>query len=153
MGRDRYQEMIDSISDGSIDSASPEILREYLSVLCKNADPQHNKPENVVMGITLNHVSMKQHIDKLDKQNQKTQRWVMVLAVVSIIVGAIQVFYARESDIRSREQSLLSGQLEHQQQMPEIRSAIPIRPEHPSLHRANPGQEYEKIISSGPPPK
>ncbi len=65
-----YQDLLAAIENGSTETDEPETLRQYLAILCKNTQ-QVSKPEDVVMGITINHVSIKQHIDSLTEQNKK----------------------------------------------------------------------------------
>lgn len=47
---------------------------------------------------------MKRHIDGLNTQSNKTQRWVMALAVAALIGTIVQIYYADKSEKRSEAQ-------------------------------------------------
>jgi hypothetical protein len=77
-----------AVNDGSIDSVNSETIKKYLILLSQSDGPFAPKQEHVVIGNTLNHILLQRHIDSLNKQNSRTQRWFMVFAVISAI-GAV----------------------------------------------------------------
>ena len=126
-----YQHLISDIETGEIEKVSPEILRKYLSILCKNSQ-QIPKSEDIVMGITINHVSMKKHINHLDKQNRCTQKWFMIFAAITLFASLTQIYYARKADILSAQTLQYNTT---QQQMLGTRWSNPYQMKLPSSHR------------------
>jgi len=59
-----------------------------------NPSIQHR---DVVRGITINHMLLQRHINRLDRQNTRTQRWVMALAAASLLGTSAQLYYAAAS--------------------------------------------------------
>ena len=58
-------------------------------------------PREIVRGITINHIQMartirhlEETIERLDADNRRTQRLVIILAVVAVVVGIIQAVAA-----------------------------------------------------------
>lgn len=74
----------------SVESMTPEQQQEFIDTLCNqeitNPSVQHR---TIVRMLAINHVQMQRLIDQLNKRNAKIQCWFMVLAIGSIIVGAI----------------------------------------------------------------
>jgi hypothetical protein len=84
-----------AFESGNIESCDDATLRGYLQAISnqqiQNGSIQHR---DIVRGITLNHMLLQRHIDRLDRQNTKTQRWVMALAVASLMGTTAQAYYA-----------------------------------------------------------
>jgi len=84
-----------AFENGSIESCDNATMRAHLLALSNqqihNDSIQHR---DVIRGITLNHILLQRHINDLDRQNTKTQRWVIALAVASLIGTAVQVYYS-----------------------------------------------------------
>ncbi|MFZ5774007.1 MAG: hypothetical protein ACOY3Z_00785 [Thermodesulfobacteriota bacterium] len=128
---------------GKISEVSTSDLNKFASALCHSQAYSafgehefHQICETVRLHLLRAHVeALQNHITGLNKKNSMTQYCVVALTVFSIIFGAIQVYYARESDIRAREQLK-----PHQQE--ETRKPIPSL--QPSTHnlqgRPLPGQ-------------
>ena len=53
-----------------------------------NEGTQHR---DIIRGITINHILLQRHIDGLNKQNTKIQRWVIALAVAALISSVVQI--------------------------------------------------------------
>lgn len=95
MSIEQWEAASKAFESGTIEQCSNAELRAHLLALSNqsihNASIQHR---DVIRGITLNHLILQHHIDRLDCQNTKTQRWFMALAVASLIGTAVQVYYA-----------------------------------------------------------
>lgn len=63
-----------------------------------NAAVQHR---NIIRGITINHILLQRHIDRLNKQNSITQRLVIALTAAALIVGIPQLWFAYRADKRA----------------------------------------------------
>ncbi|MEW6353422.1 MAG: hypothetical protein AB1469_03860 [Pseudomonadota bacterium] len=84
-----YQPVENAFREGTITSASDEDLSKHLLALAnKPIDNDRIKHRDIIRGITINHMLLQHHIDRLNSQNSKTQRWFMVFAVISAI-GAV----------------------------------------------------------------
>lgn len=95
MSIEQWQAAGKAFEDGSIESCDNATMRAHLLAISNqpiiNDAIQHR---DVIRGITLNHILLQRHINDLDRQNTKTQRWVIALAVASLIGTAVQVYYA-----------------------------------------------------------
>ena len=84
-----YQPVEDAFRDGKIDEQSNVNLSSFLIALSNEVVPNENvRHRDIIRGLTINHILLQRHIDFLNKQNSKTQRWFMVFAVISAI-GAV----------------------------------------------------------------
>ena len=90
---DQYESADKAFRIGKVLSDDNETLLSHLSGLSNltniNTGTQHR---DIIRGITINHILLQRHIDNLNKQNSKTQRWVMVLAVAALISSIVQIF-------------------------------------------------------------
>ena len=89
-------EVTKAFRDWTIADASDEYLLEILRHLCSKGPPS-----DVLRGITINHIQMartigdlKATIRQLNAANERTQRLLILLAIVAVCVGAIQAFAA-----------------------------------------------------------
>jgi hypothetical protein len=87
-----------AIESGSIADASPEQLQRWLISLSTGRIPNQTvHPREIIRGITINHIQMartirqlEKTIEQLDADNRRTQRLVIILAIIAIVVGIIQ---------------------------------------------------------------
>ena len=74
-------------------NASDKELEQMLTQLCgghiENWMVIHRE---VIRGLTINHIQMQRHIDKLDKRSSTLQKWVIALAIASLIGTAVQTY-------------------------------------------------------------
>ena len=73
-------------------NANPEALERYLHLLCERpilSEKLHHR--EIIRGITINHIQMKNMIARLDAQNTRTQRWFMVLAIFSLLASILSI--------------------------------------------------------------
>lgn len=112
-------ELDKSLESGEISSLPSEQIDKYAIALCqpwaKNRYTQG--PELLQISETVrthilrahieklqNHVvELHNHITTLNDSNKFTQKCIVVLTTASILIGAIQIYYVRESDSRERE--------------------------------------------------
>lgn len=88
MFQDNYQLVEDAFSNGQVESQDSDTLKKYLLALSNQ--PIHNelvRHRDIIRGITINHLLLQRHIETLNQQNSKTQRWFMVFAVISAIAA------------------------------------------------------------------
>jgi len=89
MSQDNYQPVEDAFSNGQVESQDSDTLKKYLLALSNQ--PIHNelvRHRDIIRGLTINHLLLQRHIETLNQQNSKTQRWFMVFAVISAIGAA-----------------------------------------------------------------
>ena len=95
---DNYEAADRDFLTGAVLSQKNEELLAHLHGLSNltniNTGTQHR---DIIRGITINHILLQRHIDvlqqnitALNKQNEKTQRLVITLAIAAVIVGAVQ---------------------------------------------------------------
>ena len=117
--------------NNTITDCNDEALQKHLLLLSiepiENTSVQHR---NIIRGITINHILLQRHIDRLNKQNAKTERWVIALAIAALISSVVQIF----SPVLFREQPIAA-----QQQTPETKLVSPSQGLHPST-----GQSAQK---------
>lgn len=92
MQNPNFQEVNAAFVDGSFINKADEELISYLTVLAK--EPSYNQNLQhlaIIRAQTINDLLMKRYIDKLDKQNLKTQRWFMALAAASLLASVIDI--------------------------------------------------------------
>lgn len=82
-----------AFDENSLDACDNETLQKHLISLANEPVPntavQHR---NIIRGITINHILLQRHIDRLNKQNTKTERWVIALAIAALISSVVQIF-------------------------------------------------------------
>ena len=99
---DNYEAADRAFLTGAILSQESEELLAHLHGLSNqtniNTGTQHR---DIIRGITINHILLQRHIDvlqqnitALNKQNEKTQRLVIALAVAALIAGGAQAIAA-----------------------------------------------------------
>jgi hypothetical protein len=88
--------------DWTVAKSNDEELLEMLRHLCSEGVPNENvRHRELLRGITINHILMantirdlKTTMHNLNASNERTQRFLLVLTVVAVIVGAIQAVAA-----------------------------------------------------------
>lgn len=94
-----------AFENGSVTEVSDDILQTWLRNLSTgNTVNETIRYREIIRALTINHIQMKRHIDHLNAQSNKTQKWVMVLAIASLIGTLAQVYYADKSEKRSEAQ-------------------------------------------------
>jgi hypothetical protein len=98
---DQYESAHKSFRSGAVMSEDNETLLNHLSGLAnQNNTNEGTQHRDIVRGLTINHILLQRHIDGLNKQNAKTQRWVIALAVASLIATAVQTTVAIRAELR-----------------------------------------------------
>ena len=109
--------------ENTISDCNDEELQKHLLLLSiepvPNTSVQHR---NIIRGITINHILLQRHIDRLNNQNSKTQWLVVALTVASLIGTGSQVWYADKANKKSEEKI---ASIAVQQQMPAAKLANP----------------------------
>lgn len=107
--------------ENTISDCDDKELQKHLLLLSiepvPNTSVQHR---NIIRGITINQILLQRHIDRLNKQNSKTQWLVVALTVASLIGTGSQVWYADKADKKSEEKA---PSIATQQQMPATKLA------------------------------
>ena len=88
--------------DWTLPNANDEQLVEMLRHLCSDAIPNdYIRHRELLRGITINHIQMarvihelKTSMHELNTANERTQRFLLILTVVAVAVGALQVILA-----------------------------------------------------------
>jgi hypothetical protein len=109
--------------ENTITDCDDEALQKHLLLLSiepiPNTSVQHR---NIIRGITINHILLQRHIDRLNKQNSKMQWLVVVLTIASLIGTGSQVWYADRAD---KKFEVKSPPIAAQQQMTETKLVNP----------------------------
>ncbi|MDP3014125.1 MAG: hypothetical protein Q8M92_07790 [Candidatus Subteraquimicrobiales bacterium] len=94
MERAKLQDEISAtFRDGKILTASEEELQKYLMSLCSEHVPNDMvRHRETIRALTINHIQMQRHIDKLNKQNTVLQIIIIVLTVIVIITATVQTY-------------------------------------------------------------
>ena len=125
-----------AFDENLLDDCDNETLRKYLISFATEPIPntavQHR---NIIRGITINHILLQRHIDNLNKQNTKTQNWVIALAVTALISSVVQIF----SPLLF--QSPPTAPI---RKTPEIKSAIPSQALPPASGQSSPKKSVPK---------
>ena len=91
--QEAYDRMNSAFQDGTFESSDSATLQGYLVSLANqsivNSQIQHR---DIIRGLTINHILLQRHIEGLNKQNTKTQRWVIALAVAALLSSVVQIF-------------------------------------------------------------
>jgi len=103
-----HSEIDRAFREDTVSSASDEQLQRWLRNICNGAIPNETiRHREIVRGLTINNIQMARAIDnlkvtmrKLNSGNERTQKFVLVLTVVAVIVGAIQAFAAVATILR-----------------------------------------------------
>jgi hypothetical protein len=102
MSLEDWEEANASFMDGTLLSCDTPTLQKHLLALSnqqiRNETIQHR---DVIRGLTINHILLQRHIDALNEQNAKTERWVIALAVAALIAAVVQTTVAIRAEIRA----------------------------------------------------
>lgn len=71
-----------------------ELINHLSGLANQNAINESHRSRDIIRGITINHILMQRHIDDLNKQNSKTQKLVIVLALIAAISSIVQITLA-----------------------------------------------------------
>ena len=82
------------VLDGLIQDASDEDLATVAHALCLHPIDTKMTVGEINKGLLINHIQMARRFDRLHEDNADTQRLVVILAVVAILVGIIEVVVA-----------------------------------------------------------
>ena len=101
--------MDNHFATGEILKVPEETLQKYLWSLCSEGiDNERVRHRAIVRALTINHIQMQKHIDKLNKQNNRLQWLVAILAAASLTTGGIQVYttikYSQQPPPHSKQQ-------------------------------------------------
>ncbi len=83
---------IDNALQNGFKNTSDEDLERFITGMCFLTVHDDRVRERYLMrGITINHVQATRRIQRLHDDNANTQRLVIILAIIAIIVGCLQV--------------------------------------------------------------
>ena len=96
---------------GLITKESNEQLQKRLMDLCTGQIPNESvRHREIIRGITINHILLQRHIDKLNQRNTVLQWVIIVLAIVTIFTGSIQTYiaikYLKQAPIHLTQQAV-----------------------------------------------
>lgn len=91
--------------------ASSGQLQKWLMDLCSGYVLNDNvRHREIIRGITINHIILQRHIDRLNKQNTILQVVVIILATVAFFTGLFQIYtqskYSKYISTHSTQQAL-----------------------------------------------
>ena len=89
-----------AFGQGTVCEASEEQLQRYLQNICTGAIPNDTiRHREIVRGITINHIQTARVIKelgatiaRLNAQNARTERWIVVLAIASLVATLVGIF-------------------------------------------------------------
>ena len=90
------------VNSGTLESSTQAELKEFAIALTFSqaysyfADKQFHQISETVRLLLL-----KEYIEVIERRSSSTQRWFMFLAVASIIIGIIQIYYAAKPTTQS----------------------------------------------------
>jgi hypothetical protein len=97
----RHDKVIPAFESGTVVAASDQELLDYLRTLCTgNIQNPTLWYRETIRGQTINYIQMRRLIERLDRQNQRTVFWFMVLAVLGTLAGIIQVIQIAQGWLR-----------------------------------------------------
>jgi hypothetical protein len=101
--------MDNAFETGEILKASEETLQKYLWHLCtEGIDNERVRHRAIVRALTINHIQMQRHIDKLNKRNTFLQWLVISLAILAFIATGYQIYIQRQKSIEPLRQERLN---------------------------------------------
>jgi hypothetical protein len=91
-----------AFDENTLATCDDATLQRHLVALANEPVPntavQHR---NIIRGITINHLLLQRHIDRLNHQNSITQRLVIALTVAALMIGIPQLWLAYKADKRA----------------------------------------------------
>lgn len=101
-----------AFDENALSDCDDKTLQEYLIAFAKEDVPnpalQHR---NIIRGITINHLLLQRHIDRLNKKNSITQQLVIVLTVSALIIGIPQLWFSYRADKRAETEQTPSTKI------------------------------------------
>ena len=83
-------DIMTAFEEGSVFGADEQTLQTYLKSLCTEDVPNEGvRHRELLRGFTINYIQIARLIALLEARNNKTQFWFMILAIGSIVVGAV----------------------------------------------------------------
>jgi len=90
-----YENANIAFKTGNVLNDNNDELINHLSGLAnQNVINEGHRSRDIIRGITINHILMQRHIDALNEQNSKTQKLVIVLALIAAISSIAQITLA-----------------------------------------------------------
>ena len=103
---EEYQEVLDSFSSRSVLVADRPTLERYLFVLAQNTTGNDAvQSRDIVQSGVLNSLLLQRHIKEVERRADVTQRFVIALAVASLVGTAVQCWYTVQADRRDAQRS------------------------------------------------
>ena len=90
--QERFQKVNDAVESGSIETASRAQLIEYNAWLCHANAPMHFNRNYTQVCETVRLHLLRTMMEAFEERATKTERWVMALAVASLVASVIQIF-------------------------------------------------------------
>ena len=93
----------DTVQSGSIEKASRATLTEYSTWLVRQGmsdafnDAAVYEQHSELVRLHLQRALL----DEMERRSAQTQCWVIVLAIVAIVVGLVQIWFAYKADLRA----------------------------------------------------
>ena len=123
MSKQPYQPVENAFRDGKIEEQNNESLSSFLIALSNEVVPNENvRHRDIIRGLTINHILLQRHIERLNKQNSKIQKLVIVLTVAAVIIGIPQLWFAYKADKRAETEQTTKA---ISQALPEKQSETP----------------------------
>jgi hypothetical protein len=102
--------MDNAFETGDILKTPEETLQKYLWLLCtQGVDNERVRHREVIRALTINHIQMQKHIDKLNKRNTFLQGLVIFLAVLAFIATGYQIYRQSTTTTVSVQEQLMNN--------------------------------------------
>ena|SRR4030042_499475 len=97
--------MANDFGTGKILNVPEETLQKYLWHLCtEGVDNERVRHREIIRALTINHIQIQRHIDKLNKRNTVLQWIVISLAILAFIATGFQIYIQRQKTTESVRQ-------------------------------------------------
>jgi hypothetical protein len=101
-------EMHAAFESSEIFSATEETLQKYLASLCTERVPNEEvRHREIIKALTINHIQMQRHIDKLNKRNTILTYFVLFLSALVFISTIYQIYLQQSKPTAPIEQGIL----------------------------------------------
>ncbi len=102
-----YNAVLNAFESGTLIKADRETLQTYITTIAMNATGDDAiQARDIVQALTINHLILQRHIDELERKNNTTQNWIIILTIFSVLGTGMQCWLAHKADERSVAESI-----------------------------------------------
>ena len=94
----KYGDVVSAFNDETVIKKDSETLQKFLLLIANNATGDDAaQARDIVQGLTINHILLQRHIEKIENGNRNIQIIIVILMIISIATSCIQIWITEKN--------------------------------------------------------